>query len=115
MKNSIYLKIEHAEKHLVALTASIQDFVDDDPCTTVLRRHELTGEWVLYVTSLKVVPVEISLIAGDVVSNLRSALDYTAWRLVMNGGTYKPCSSTAFPISKHPPSNNQERHSFESR
>lgn len=57
--------------------------------------------FVLYVDEVAEVPLTFSAIIGDVLYDLRSALDHLAWQLVIaNGGT--PNRDTAFPIYSSP-------------
>lgn len=49
------------------------------------------------VTRVPTIDAVVSVIAGDIVHNLRSALDHLAWQLVLlDGGT--PTDRTAFPL-----------------
>jgi len=47
--------------------------------------------------SVEPIPLTFSVVGGDVVQNLRSALDYLVWQLVLIDGE-KPGTHTAFPI-----------------
>jgi hypothetical protein len=66
------------------------------------RRQEETDDlgdtWtVVYCESVAEIPLRFSLLAGDLVHNLRSALDYLAYQLVrLDNG--KPGRRTAWPI-----------------
>ena len=97
----IRVKIERAKKHLVDLERLLRSrrghkyanvaVRDDDPNTglalpPVLRR-------------VRVFPFESLAIAGDVVHNLRSALDHLAYQLVLANGI-QPMRDTCFPIGK---------------
>lgn len=95
----ILLKVGRANGHIKDLKSTIGAFLDNRPYSVKGNRNEHTGhlEWML--TSAREIPINICLIAGDAIQNLRSALDHLAWQLVLaNGGS--PTTSTCFPISK---------------
>jgi len=48
-----------------------------------------------------VLPFDALAAAGDIVHNLRSALDHLAFQLVLAGG-HTPTTETAFPVGKSP-------------
>ena len=54
----------------------------------------------------KPVPIELPAVAGDFVHNLRSALDYLAWQLVLLDDG-RPTTETTFPIRAVRPSGRQ--------
>ena len=55
-----------------------------------------TGDQVFKFRVRAPIPVDLSLVIGDAVHNLRSALDHLAWQLVLaNGQT--PTTQTAYP------------------
>lgn len=70
----------------VAVKASAKaPFVEDD------------GDWKVVGINLGKFPIRPSIISGDMVHNLRSALDHAVWQLVkVSGG--QPGSWTYFPI-----------------
>jgi hypothetical protein len=73
-----------------AATESIQREEDGD-ATKVLFR----------ITHLPAIETDIAALVGDVVHNLRSALDHLAWQLVLFDGG-QPNGSTSFPILIQP-------------
>jgi|ERR1043165_827506 hypothetical protein len=93
----IQVKIERAIKHIDELGIACTKFIDSKPYTVGRDTDPKTGYNRYYVTDLKPPPLEIGLIAGDVIHNLRSALDHLAYQLVIvNGGI--PSRWTSFPI-----------------
>lgn len=100
-------KVERADKHIAELESTIKGFIDGDPYEVLGEEEAETGHLVLRLHEKIPLPSRnISLIAGDAVHNLRSALDLLYCALVKdNGGT--PGTDDAFRISKH-------RKSFES-
>jgi hypothetical protein len=96
-RDDINLKIERADKHLRDFRAAIVEFRKANPYGFRIERDPQTREPFYYVVEIQDIPVEISLIAGDVLQNLRSALDYLACALVGRNGK-KPTKETSFPI-----------------
>ena len=94
----INAKIERARSQIAALCADIDDF-----CTTIRHSivHEIDREageqkWVFRGAEPEV-PIEWSIRAGEVLYNLRSALDHLVWQLVLANG-HEPTRDTQFPI-----------------
>ena len=97
--HGIRLKIEWAKKHIRYLDTAIQAFVLNKPYSLGAKPHPVAAieHTTLYVAEVKPVPDEISLIVGDAIHNLRSALDHLMWQLVEAGGG-TPDRNTYFPI-----------------
>ncbi len=89
-------KIGRAEIHLETLTAKIAAFRETQPYAVV---DEYDSEQSKYLFKLKIsksIPqIELALLIGDCVHNMRSTLDYLAWRLA---GSDLADRGTAFPI-----------------
>lgn len=98
----ILLKIEQAKTHLTNLSAASDRFIQSQPFAVDRKPNPESGyeDFYLYFMSrIEPVPGEISLLAGDAIHNVRSALDHLACQLVIaNGNTIS--DRTAFPISK---------------
>jgi hypothetical protein len=93
----IMAKFERADAHLKALRAEIPVFFDGDPYGFGEYLDCEAGEYGLRIEIRQPIPLMWSVIVGDYVHNLRSALDHLAWQLVLvSGGT--PGTRTAFPI-----------------
>jgi hypothetical protein len=100
--NDVELKIKRAYKHFQDFYQILSDFIDSDPCRIVPERDPNTQEVIYRVGHAIVIPDDLALIAGDVLQNLRTALDYLACALVSaNGG--KVTSKIGFPIFKNAP------------
>jgi hypothetical protein len=99
--HGIRLKIEWAKKHIRDLDTAIQAFVLNKPYRLGAKPHPVAAieHTTLYVAEVKPVPDEISLIVGDAIHNLRSALDYLMWQLVEAGGGI-PDRNIYFPIAE---------------
>jgi hypothetical protein len=83
------LKIERANKHFQELEASISAYFSENPCALMVEpfpgmnpRHN--HAWIARIS--KPVPLFLSSIIGDVVHNLRTALDLLACDLVRLNG-----------------------------
>lgn len=99
----IRVKIERAEKRLDELEAAVQS-LGEATFKMISRDFQLeTGKPFLNVRPLNVYPPEIPAIAGDVIHNLRCALDHLAFHLVLVGVSFgetppKKWEDIQFPI-----------------
>jgi hypothetical protein len=94
-----YAKLERARFHAEAFAVLVDDVLGSQPYL-ITHQFEDDGWCVLrwkarFVPDLSLFP----LVYGDMLTNLRAALDYVVWQLVLaNGQT--PTNRTAFPIVK---------------
>jgi hypothetical protein len=96
----ILLKVERAKKHLRDLEADVQAFNKTSPYVVQTKRDPQSRRLIYYVASVKEVPTILAAITGDVLQNLRSALDHLAYELVLIGtGGSGPTRHVYFPIS----------------
>ncbi len=80
-----WTKIRRADVHLSTLHERIQSFLDSDPNEVEIQSYSETGEVAIYAEPRREPPVlEWSAIIGDVVHNLRSALDHLVWSLTVH-------------------------------
>jgi hypothetical protein len=86
-------KVDRADKHLQELVARVGPWAEDVPHEFRGEINPVAGNYAAYLVVRKAPPIEWSIIVGDVVHNLRSALDHIACMLVP-----KPTRATAFPI-----------------
>jgi hypothetical protein len=94
-------KVARANEHIQQFVVVAGEFFKSDPYRIVVQEDSKTGnvDWVLQVRADP--PLALSLIAGDVIHNLRSALDLLAWQLVLDGGGTPIVSgpnATSYPI-----------------
>jgi len=76
------IKLERAKQHYAELEAALAGFFAAKPYRiSTGRTHE--RKLVYYLSEVAEVPVELSLIAGEVIQSLRSALDHLAYDLWM--------------------------------
>jgi hypothetical protein len=97
----IRVKIERAKKNLVELEKVLRSrygprymkafITDEDPKTGKPMPPTLQ--------TIRVLPFDSLSIAGDIIQNLRSALDHLAYQLVLANGA-SPTRDTFFPIGK---------------
>jgi len=94
-------KIKRANKHIQDAKSIIEAFRNTDPYGVRVEIDLESGHKIQRVHQRAPVPEELSLVIGDAVHNLRSALDHLAWQLVeKNGNT--PDRHTCFPIYDAP-------------
>jgi hypothetical protein len=93
----IHTKTRRARKHIRDLELEIRSFLESDPAPYVYARQPVR----YYAVGVTEPPIEIALIAGDVLFNLRAALDHLAYQLALNRTSdEKILKVTAFPIYK---------------
>ena len=95
----VRLKIERANKHIRELQAAILAFNATNPHEISAKRDSQMRKLIYYILRAEPVPVEIAMISGDILHNLRSALDHLAYQLFMvgTGGVGDP-RHVYFPI-----------------
>ncbi len=91
------LKMRRGQEHFDALQASIGDFVGRDPYEIVRGFDAEANQHVVRVKVREWPSLEWSPMIGDVVHNMRSALDHLAWQLVIKNGR-APSGGNLFPI-----------------
>lgn len=100
----VRVKIERAKKHLGDLEAAIIESRGKHSYIVIRDVNKPVGGVSLGgppVTKVGEVPVDVISIAGDVVHNLRSALDHLAYQLAVTGTPGKePSRRVEFPIAK---------------
>lgn len=96
-----WLKIERANQHANALDATIQRWLEDRPYSLSLDVDAETGEQVCRIHVVRHPPLEWSVVIGEAIHGLRSALDHAVYAL--SGLKGEPPSGTEFPIFKDEP------------
>jgi len=97
----VELKIKRARRHFADLKAELERILDPSGYRFTFERAP-DGLGHLYrIRGVPVLDDEWRLVVGEILYNLRSALDHLAWQLVVaDGGT--PGELTKFPIRKSP-------------
>jgi hypothetical protein len=99
----VMLKLNWAYKHLERLVPELNRYLESKPCQIVgdfepyADRHRLTA----IVRQRNPVPPEISLMFGDCIHSLRTALDYLVWQLVL-AAKNEPAKENMFPVCSEP-------------
>lgn len=86
VKNSLTgleAKLERAGAHIAELERVCKAF--SPHCQVTVTVDEWSGDYIYMVTSVSEVPPEIPAIMGDVLQNLRAALDHLVYRLFLSG------------------------------
>jgi hypothetical protein len=97
-----YLKVRRGQQQLHAVEQLTQRFMNDHPITVRTERDPQTGEKVWWVEGkVHSMPRWWSVLLGEGLYDLRSALDHLAWQLVIRAGG-APDKRTEFPIFKDP-------------
>ena len=91
----IRVKTEQAKKHLRELETILSGFKNES-LYAIVQSEQGTQEF----KNLPILSFEAVATSGDVVHNLRSALDHLAWQLVLTAGNEPKPGVTAFPIAK---------------
>lgn len=97
-------KLRRAETHTADLKEAIQRTFDPKLTTFTCDYDPKAGKHVIRVHGVPAIDPDWALIIGEILFNLRSALDHLAWQLVLFDGK-KPFDKTQFPIRES--SNNQ--------
>jgi hypothetical protein len=90
-------KLLHSEFHYKLFEAKLKGYCQTHPSTIVCESNEATNERFISVVPTEPIPTHLSLIIGDVLQNLRSALDYLVWELVI-AAKNEPTQYNAFLI-----------------
>jgi hypothetical protein len=95
-----YAKLDRAATHLAELKAKIVEFRKSRPYYVAIEGDVDTGEWIAIVKPRQQ-PDGLGVVVGDIVSNLRAALDYLVYALAwLDSGS--PQRKTQFPIADAP-------------
>lgn len=94
--------MRRSDEHFDALQDSIHEFFGRDPYEVAYDLEPESNQYVVRVKVRERPPPEWSPVIGDIVHNMRSALDHLAWQLVIRNGC-KPFGKTRFPIFSRDP------------
>ncbi len=94
-------KINRAKQLKKDLDKVLYDFLASQPYKIDTKRDPQSKRLIYFITKADEVPEEISLITGDIIQNLRSALDHLAYQLFMiNTGNRTNARHIYFPIAE---------------
>src|SRR5690242_7401112 len=94
------IKLARAQIHLSELRKEIGQFLRGRPFRAVIRAAPIPGQQCLVYEVRRSVPVEMSAVIGDVIHNVRAALDLLMCELVRRNrqsdkGVYFPICANA--------------------
>lgn len=101
--NGIRMKIARANQHIKALEREVDIFLEPHTESQIVN-YRFDGTWHIVSINPMVegsMPLLCSVICGDAIHNLRSALDHLVWQLVLTEGN-KPDRWNLFPIYTDP-------------
>jgi hypothetical protein len=81
----IWPKVERAKKHILDLERAITAFHKTNPYAVSTKRNPQTRQLIYYISRVDPIPLNLAAISGDVIHNLRTALDYLHQHLLMVG------------------------------
>lgn len=99
--DSIWLKLARAEKHLDEVIRKTKEYAHGE-CSIVMEKDVALQMAVQRIRIRPSASPEISAMAGDFFSNVRAALDYIVWQLVLSNPPNEPSASNQFPITNKP-------------
>lgn len=105
--DGVMAKIDRAEEHLTELDTELGRYMDSEPYVPVIYQKPQGRRFSVAWRVIEQPPVRLSVVAGDVLSNVRASLDYLAWELVKAAGNTPSVKQprTQFPILKKRPKN----------
>ena len=95
----IGVKVERAKEHFHTLEIEVEQYLNSKPYSIGVKRRPDSSQLIYFVERVHPTPIKITAILGDVIHNLRSALDHLAYQLVWVGTGSQPSSRHVyFPI-----------------
>jgi len=95
-------KLGRALEHLLSLDNQMHEYLDSNPIGVQRQLQQDAKTSVFALVIERSPPLELAVLAGEVVHQLRSALDHLANQLVRVAGN-TPTRRTAFPVLLRPP------------
>jgi len=95
--NSVEIKLFHARQHLESLKAILQGYFESKPCGMIRDADSTLDQPTFTFSVMKPIPARLGLVLGDCLQNVRSALDYLIWELVL-ANQQTPGKHNMFPI-----------------
>lgn len=103
-------KIERAKQHKKELQGEIKSFFDSNPYKIGAKSDSQTRRLIYYLIKADKVPKKVALITGDLIQNLRSALDHLIYQLfIAKSKNINPARRLYFPISENLSKYNKEK------
>jgi len=96
--SGVIAKLDRAEEHRQAFDDLFEEFHASNPYSILSEYDPETGWHSLRWNVREELPLQrLGLLFGDMISNLRTTLDYLVWQLVLAGGS-RPGRRTGFPV-----------------
>ena len=96
--SGVLAKLDRAEEHRQAFDDLFEEFHAGNPYSILSEYDPTTGWHSLRWNVLEDLPLQrLGLLFGDMISNLRTTLDYLVWQLVLAAGS-RPGRRTGFPV-----------------
>lgn len=92
-------KVARSIEHFQTLDSEIAAFLDSKPCQVIRQFDAEQRSYSYRAKPIKEIPLHIRVLTGEVLCQLRSALDHLVWQLALLE-TSDPQPSTEFPIFK---------------
>lgn len=96
-------KAARATQHFQELEAKVGEFLASDPYKVAVKHDSQAALATYYVDGIRETPTALAAICGDVLTNLRGALDHLAYQLVAVGTGTVPTGKVYFPICEDAP------------
>lgn len=81
----VMLKVQRAKKHIFDLNTEIKSFQATKPYKIGAKRNPETQQVIFYLDRVEPTPAGLTVLAGDAIQNLRTALDHLAQQLFVVG------------------------------
>ena len=93
------LKLNRAKFHIENLRATLEQFIATNPYRTITKHDPETGYVTHYLERADPIPATCSVLVGDALNNLRSALDHLAQQFYLVGsGATTESFKISYPI-----------------
>lgn len=98
---SLKTKIRRASQHMQELQLAVNAFLQSKPYGIGTKDDPASGRHIYFVATVRNRPPELATITGDLLQNLRGALDHLAYELVSVGvgGPPQNPAPIAYPIT----------------
>lgn len=114
---SCWEKVKRSNEQIADLNREIDAFLDEPPYGASRVIYDIDSERFQELSKLhhgREIPLRFSVLVGEIVHNLRSALDHLAFQLVKAAGN-RPTRKTAFPLfTKDPTGDKKATTSYDS-
>ena len=97
----IRAKLDRAREDVAALDREFQSLLDEEPSLIWFKPDRELGWHIAYITGMRAAPPELSMLAGEAVFHMRSALEHLVWALV-KANKKKPGEHNSFPVALRP-------------